>query len=88
MKRTAAKRFGALSLVGIGLPFINEKFGSNEEVPYPLVWELKQLSSGTSALDVTSDGTGAVWLFVGTDSGFESTTNVYFTQFSASFEPL
>ena len=54
----------------------------------PPVWEFKQLSSGTSTLDVTSDGTGAVWLFVGTDSGFESTTNVYFTQFTASFEPL
>jgi len=54
----------------------------------PPVWEFKQLSSGTSALDVTSDGTGAVWLFVGTDSGFESRTEVYFTQFTASFDPL
>ena len=35
-----------------------------------------------------SDGSGAVWLFVGTDSGFESTTSVYYTQFTARFQPI
>jgi len=54
----------------------------------PPVWQLKQLSSGATTIAVTSDGTGAVWLFVGTDSGFEATTQIYFTQFTASFEPL
>ena len=56
-----------------------------EETP---AWELKQLSSDTEAIEVTSDGTGAVWLFVGTDSGFESLTKVYYTWVRATFEPL
>ena len=34
-----------------------------------------------------ADGSGSVWLFAGTDSGFEATTNVYFTWFVATFEP-
>lgn len=51
-------------------------------------WELKQLSSGGQAMEVASDSTGAVWLFVGTDSGFEATTSVYYTQLTARFEPF
>jgi len=48
-------------------------------------WELKRLSG--SALQITTDETGRVWLFVGTDSGFESLTQVYYTRFSARFDP-
>jgi hypothetical protein len=51
-------------------------------------WELKQLSSDGLAVEVASGSAGAVWLFVGTDSGFEATSSVYYTQFTASFEPL
>ena len=50
-------------------------------------WELKQLSSGAESISVTTDGSGAVWLFVGTDSGFEATTSVYYTWVIATFEP-
>lgn len=51
-------------------------------------WELKQLSSGSEAVEVTSDRAGAVWLFVGTDSGFESTTSIYYTTLTATFRPF
>ena len=36
--------------------------------------------------DVTTDGSGTVWMFVGTDSGFESRSSVYYTRFVATFE--
>ena len=51
-------------------------------------WELKQLSSDAESIEVTSDSSGAVWLFVGTDSGFESITSVYYTWVRATFEPI
>jgi hypothetical protein len=51
-------------------------------------WELKQVSGTGEAVEVTSDRTGAVWLFVGTDSGFESTTSLYYTRVTAAFDPL
>ncbi len=53
----------------------------------PPQWELKQLSSGLETVEVTTDGSGSVWLFVGTDSGFEATTSVYYTWVVATFEP-
>ncbi len=54
----------------------------------PRRWELKQLSSGLEALQVETDGSGSVWLFVGTDSGFEATTRIYYTWVVATFEPM
>jgi hypothetical protein len=50
-------------------------------------WELKALESAPRALTVTADGSGAVWLLVGTDSGFESTTSIFYTRVGAAFEP-
>jgi len=54
----------------------------------PPRWELKQLSSGSDSLEVETDGSGSVWLFVGTDSGFEATTSVYYTWVVATFTPI
>ena len=54
----------------------------------PPQWQLKRLSGGSEMIEVTSDGRGAVWLFVGTDSGFEAITSVYYTQVTATFQPL
>jgi hypothetical protein len=51
----------------------------------PPVFELKSFDSGADSLDVTTDAGGAAWVFVGTDSGFEGTTNLYYTRFSARF---
>ena len=50
-------------------------------------WELKQLFS-SETVDVTADGDGRVWLLVGSDSGFESITSLYYTQVFATFEPI
>ena len=50
-------------------------------------WELKRLASGRSMV-LSTGNTGRAWLFVGADSGFESRSAVYYTRFTALFEPL
>jgi len=50
-------------------------------------WELKTLSSPES-ITVTTDGDGDVWVFVGTDSGFESLSALYYTRVAVDFEPI
>ncbi|HEY0074883.1 MAG TPA: hypothetical protein VGB77_12325 [Abditibacteriaceae bacterium] len=50
----------------------------------PAQWELKTLNS-PDTLSVRTDANGALWLFFGTDSGFESLTRLYYTRFSATF---
>jgi hypothetical protein len=45
-------------------------------------WELKTVSGG-GAVEVTADAEGSLWLFVGTDSGFEGTTSLYYTNVRA-----
>jgi len=49
-------------------------------------WELKEVS-GPSRLDFTTDGIGRAWLLVGTDSGFEGRTGLYYTRVRATFQP-
>ena len=49
-------------------------------------WELKRL--GGPSMMITTDSTGRAWLFVGTDSGFESRSAVYYTRFTALFDPM
>ncbi len=51
------------------------------------VWELKTLASEDD-FEITTDATGAAWLLVGTDSGFESRTELWYTRYEAVFEPL
>lgn len=50
------------------------------------VYELKTLNNQEQALEVTSDADGNLWIFVGTDSGFEGKTTLYYTQISVSLE--
>jgi hypothetical protein len=45
-------------------------------------WELKTVSGG-GAVEVAADADGSLWLFVGTDSGFEGTTSIYYTNVRA-----
>jgi len=49
-------------------------------------WELKGL--GGPSMMITTDSTGRAWLFVGTDSGYESRSEVYYTRFTAVFDPM
>jgi hypothetical protein len=51
-----------------------------------LAWELKTLEEH-GAFETTVGPEGSIWLFFGTDSGFEGRTRLYFTRFQAVFEP-
>ena len=50
------------------------------------VWEMKTLRTD-QPLEVTTDGNGGAWLMVGTDSGFEGRTRLYYTRYRANFNP-
>ena len=50
-------------------------------------WELKELKSGPSRLSLTAAPDGSAWLLVGTDSGFEGPTALYYTRVGAQFVP-
>jgi hypothetical protein len=52
-----------------------------------LRWELKTFRSTPHALSVQADDQGRVWLIVGTDSGFEAQTAIYYTRVSVTFSP-
>jgi hypothetical protein len=46
-------------------------------------YKLKKLST-SSPISVQSNGNGELWLIVGTDSGFESTTTIYYNSIKAT----
>jgi hypothetical protein len=46
-------------------------------------WLYKTLDSGWSFVRVRTDSYGNLWLFVGTDSGFEGVTSLYYTRITA-----
>src|SRR6266576_2620182 len=52
-----------------------------------LVYETKRLDS-VAPFTVRTAATGSLWLLVGTDSGFEGTTSLYYRQFRAAFAEL
>lgn len=56
----------------------------DEDVP----WTLRSLSTQGETVVATSDGDGVLWLIAGTDSGFESRTDVYFTALRVRLEPV
>lgn len=49
------------------------------------IYTLKLLKT-SSPIDVTSNENGELWLIVGTDSGFEATTTIYYNYISADIE--
>ena len=50
-------------------------------------WEIRRLES-PSGVAATTAADGSLWLLVGTDSGFEGRTEVYFTRLRARFRPV
>jgi hypothetical protein len=50
------------------------------------VWELKTVESDGSFI-LNTDPDGMAWLTVGTDSGFEGRTELYYTRIEAELEP-
>lgn len=62
--------------------FANSKDCDSSDFSY----ELKELSNlELPAFNITTDGNGDAWLLVGTDSGFEGTTTIYYTEIEAIF---
>lgn len=57
-------------VVGDGAKLENDEFG---------VYELKVLDNSSEPLEIKSDADGNLWVFVGTDSGFEGKTVLYYT---------
>ncbi|WP_159519421.1 hypothetical protein [Sunxiuqinia indica] len=51
------------------------------------VYTLKTVSN-SEPFTVTSDADGNVWLIVGTDSGFEATTTIYYNELRVVFDAL
>ena len=49
-------------------------------------YKIKTLTNEGSPLSVTTDANGGVWLIVGTDSGFEGLTRLYYSRISYTFE--
>jgi hypothetical protein len=45
-------------------------------------------ASAPKALEAMTSSDGALWLFFGTDSGFEGTTQLYYTDFRATLTPI
>jgi hypothetical protein len=63
-------------------------FANSTEICSEGRYELKTLSStGTRSGMVTSDSAGRLWLVIGTDSGFEARTEIYYLEGAATFTP-
>ena len=58
--------------------------GSDDDYTYAL----KQLDNTGKELKVRSDEQGNVWIFVGTDSGFEGKTTLYYTNVEVRLEEV
>ena len=50
------------------------------EILDPDAYEIKTLNNHDSPLSMQSDAAGNLWLFVGTDSGFEGETTLFYTR--------
>lgn len=45
-------------------------------------------NNASSSFQITTDATGEIWLVVGSDSGFEGTTTLYYTQIDVLFNAV
>ena len=54
----------------------------------PRQWELKSFEDRPMPAPIAIPADGRVWLLFGTDSGFESRTEIYFTRASVTFIPM
>jgi hypothetical protein len=50
-------------------------------------YELMTVDSAGREFEVTADETGAIWFIVGTDSGFEGLTTLYYDAISITLAP-
>ena len=73
---------GNQSIDGKNMVLIGNFSNETEENTY----RLKKLSMMTP-LEVQSDANGSLWLIVGTDSGYEATTSIYYNYIKAELSP-
>ena len=52
------------------------------------VYELKTLDNAEQPLEISSDEEGNLWIFVGTDSGFEGRTTLYYNQIRVALQQV
>ena len=52
------------------------------------VYELKTLDNSSEPLEIPSDEDGNLWIFVGTDSGFEGLTTLYYSRIHVQLEKM
>jgi len=52
------------------------------------VYELKKVDNTSNAFEVETDATGELWIMVGTDSGFESTTTIFYNSLTIRFDAV
>lgn len=52
------------------------------------VYELKTLDNRSEPLEIKSDAQGNLWIFVGTDSGFEGRTRLFYNRIDVQLEEL
>jgi len=60
--------------------------GNNAGDCHDWVWEIKTLEY--EGFEAATDENGRIWLIVGTDSGFEGTTSLYYTNIEAVLTPV
>ena len=51
-------------------------------------YKIKSLNNDGQVFTATTDNTGSLWCIVGTDSGFESVTALYYSQIAISFTKI
>lgn len=51
-------------------------------------YRLIQRDNAAAPFEVTADAEGRLWIFVGTDSGFEATTALYYSRVNVTFTPV
>ena len=51
-------------------------------------YRIKTLANSASPVKVTADGEGRLWLIVGTDSGFEGLSALYYARISCTLTPV
>lgn len=52
------------------------------------IYELKKVDNLGDLFEVQTDATGELWIMVGTDSGFESTTTIFYNSLIVRFEAV
>ena len=69
-----------------GQDMINVGHVAHPEVPGEDEFRIKSLSSEGMAFEATADAEGSLWLIVGTDSGFEGLTTLYYAEIEVTLE--